>query len=359
MRFFSSAIILLACMLLMCYINWTTITQTVSRRRSLQQQPPEPLRSKELLQVLQTQGPNISKLIRESASTYFCPESQEVLWQHYPPLNYEDCPDNSTFYAFPTLGGMTNSLKFMILGALMSVEDGRCFIGSNGVTRQYFQPIGLRYTHRLYTNAIHSHSMRRIFWQTTWNDERLRRVERHEYDFTNVTTFGYSHPDPHVNGISLKRDFIRRLWQLKPEIRESTCQSLQNDHHNLLQKDYIAFSVRRGDKASEGFRFPSMLEYIHAAEPIIEANGVENKTIFVATDDCKVLNELRHMRPDWDFESQCDYLQDNTNNEGFVLTKLNHLTSTQRDAHFQKFFTEIYALAMSKVFSKYQRVYCY
>jgi len=352
------AIVLMASLvvLLMCHYDWMATTATTSGRhrhytRSLQNLPI--VRSDKLMGVLQTQGEKISQLLNESAHTYFCPASQEILHQHYPPLDYEACSDTSIFHSFPFNGGMTNGLKFLLLGALLSVETGRCFTGGTPTARKYFEDTGLRLNHTRYTNALrgmNNSKLVRIMWQTTWGDTRLRRIESQTFDFTNTTTFGYNYPsNPQVNGVSLKRDFMRRFWKLRPAYRESTCQALQNEtQHDLFGKDYIAFSVRRGDKTTEGFKFPTMMEYIIAAQPVMEQ--YPQMKIFVATDDCKVLPELRALRPEWKFESQCDYMVADTNNNGFVLSKLNHLSSDQRDLHFRKFFVELYAMAMSKVF---------
>lgn len=85
-----------------------------------------------------------------------------------------------------------------------------------------------------------------------------------------------------------------------PQVREQTCSTLAA---HGLKEDFITMSIRQGDKKTEeNFQFASMQQYIDAAEQSIPVhfNG-KMPTIFVATDDCSVLGELRQLRPEWKF----------------------------------------------------------
>lgn len=313
------------------------------------------VRHRELINVLEKEGDEISKLLRDSANDYFCPYSQDVVWKKYPPLDFGKCDDTETYNYLKFGGGMTNGLKFTFLATLLSIEQGRCFEGGTPLTLKYFQDIGFT-RHPRYQAVKASKEKNEIVWENVWDwdNMRNRRVESDQFDFTNTTTFGYSHPDPNVSGLSLKRHFMRRFWQLRPHYREMTCQSLLADHHDLLQKDYIAFSVRRGDKYLEGFSYPSMEEYVVAADPIV-LDG-KDKLVYVATDDCSVMKELRTLRPSWTFESQCDLIAgggDDENHKGFALSEMVKMKSEDQEEHYRKFFVEIYAMALSKVFSKF------
>jgi hypothetical protein len=44
-----------------------------------------------------------------------------------PPLPYEDCQKKGTINSVPLYGGLTNSLKIVLLGAILSFEEGKCF----------------------------------------------------------------------------------------------------------------------------------------------------------------------------------------------------------------------------------------
>merc|ERR1711862_1020757 len=99
-----------------------------------------------------------------------------------------------------------------------------------------------------------------------------------------IPKLGYTEMDGH----DIKRDMLRRMWRPLPEVRKATCSSL--DGYNLGD-EYMAFSVRRGDKTEEKFAYTELSEYITEAEnnlyryPSYMNNLVVPK-IFVATDDC-------------------------------------------------------------------------
>jgi hypothetical protein len=116
-----------------------------------------------------------------------------------------------------------------------------------------------------------------------------------------------------------------------------------------MQQEYIAFSIRRGDKGTvEKFEFLPMNKYIDEAETVIkERFGGIAPPIFVATDDCTVLATLRKVRPTWTFISECD---SHATAEGFALQDMQKWTKKDYDDHFGKFFVELYAMANSKVF---------
>jgi hypothetical protein len=70
--------------------------------------------------------------------------------------------------------------------------------------------------------------------------------------------------------------------------------------------------------------------------------------IFVATDDCSVMKELRELRPDWTFVSECDRSDEHA--AGFVLADMRKWTLEQTDEHFHKFFVELLGLAGAKFY---------
>ena len=126
--------------------------------------------------------------------------------------------------------------------------------------------------------------------------------------------------------------------------------------HGLKPGEYLAFSVRRGDKSEEKFAFTELTEYIneaenqmHRFESIVGIGQVPK--IFVATDDCSVMSEFRTMCPAWTFVSECDVEENKAAAQnGFALRDFKDWGADAEDAHFTKFFTEIYAMTMSRVF---------
>lgn len=285
---------------------------------------------------------------------------------------YGACPPDSILNVIPFHGGMTNGLKFVLLGALLSFEENRCFTVSEDESHlnpayhhgegasttaesssfidHFFEGIGLPRNHPFVQTKMQRGLYEVREWREYWDDLRQRRTEQHHYQFN--TSDAYRHPTPHVNGLHLKRHLLRHLWHLKPQYRDATCQALKDQA--IFQTDYIAFSIRRGDKMKEQhFNPPTMADYIVKAErliPYMFPNG-ETPKIFVATDDCMYVGILRKARPQWQFLSQCDQLSETQN--GFDILDVPQMNEAQREEHFRKFFVELYALALSKVFSKY------
>mmetsp|Transcript_18493 Transcript_18493/g.26585 ORF Transcript_18493/g.26585 Transcript_18493/m.26585 type:complete len:184 (-) Transcript_18493:254-805(-) len=143
----------------------------------------------------------------------------------------------------------------------------------------------------------------------------------------------------------LKKIVMRRMWRLKPDIRERVCSRLESYG---LGKEFITFSIRRGDKVHEQFaKLVGMDQYINAAEvAIVEQFGGVPPSIFVATDDCQIMSKLREIRPGWRFVSECD----EHDASGFDLRRVRAWNEDETDEHFYKFFTELYAMASAKYF---------
>jgi len=313
-------------------------------------------------------------------ATSLCSEEEEDVTHPLP--NYDLwCGPNSTLNVIPFFGGMTNALKFVLLGALMSLEEGRCFFVSEknahlnpGYRKQhtqsgedgffvnhFFELIGLPHHHPFVVKAIAEGRTETRMWGEYWNDMRSRHVEREIYNYTSgdskdaaVKAMGYDITSG-IDGHTLKRDFLRRMWHLRPYYRNETCHSLRE--HNILpyQGDFIAYSVRRGDKDTEGFKFPKMREYIHETERVLPGmypnvtDPIPN--IFVATDDCSVMKRLQELKPTWNFQSQCyNATEEDDIQDGYDIKHIPDWSYQQREAHFKKFFVELYALSLSKVY---------
>lgn len=201
--------------------------------------------------------------------------------------------------------------------------------------------------HPFVVDALAQGRYRERIWKEYWENRVLRRVEGANYNFK--TPFWSASMDM-VDGVSLKRNFLRHMWHLRPEYREHTCRALKEQE--MFDTDYIALSIRRGDKTKEHFKFPGMDEYIRAAEPLIPSVFGEGQTpkIFVATDDCSILSVLRSARPQWMFRSQCDVLVPERQQMGYDINEIPHMNEAQKEEHFRKFFIELYALALSKVY---------
>lgn len=270
--------------------------------------------------------------------------------RHYPSAAL--CPILTQFLFF-----RSNSLKILLLAGILSYEEGRCFFvderGSalpfrndpnNQLTtpflNRYFEQIGLKESDPLVVDARKKNNINEIDWEKSMDWHHNRRVMSQT---DTIPALGFEN----VPGHGLKRHIMKRMWRPLPHVREETCQKLEN---HVGPEEYIAFSVRRGDKGSvEKFEYATVDQYVRQAE-LASEKYFDNKipTIFVATDDCTIMPEFREVRPNWKFVSECD--KESKDDDGFRLSDMKEWTLEQTDAHYSKFFVELYALAASKYF---------
>ena len=160
------------------------------------------------------------------------------------------------------------------------------------------------------------------------------------FELMSIPSLGYKD----IDRISLKKHFLRRLFRIKPTVREHACNQMSR---HRIENDYTALSVRRGDKVTETEILNTVDPYIKLAEQAIMSphfNGIV-PTFYVATDDCSVMNEFREARPKWTFVSECDNASEEN---GFVYKDMKFWNEEQTDAHFHKFITEMIAMASAK-----------
>merc|ERR1711957_842166 len=146
------------------------------------------------------------------------------------------------------------------------------------------------------------------------------------------------------DNIWTKKWFLRRLFRILPKVRAISCSRLSK---YSLQDEYIALSIRRGDKVTESDLSP-LQPYIDGVEEAIQTH-FEGRvpSMFVASDDCSVMNDLRMLRPQWLFVGECD---DQSEDNGFTISDVRDWSLEQTDNHFHKFITEMIAMASAKYF---------
>jgi len=274
-----------------------------------------------------------------------------------PPLPYEECKNRQIINSVPLYGGLTNSLKMVLLGAILSFEEGVCFFvdesqsellhrgdkseSLDSFINRYFEPIGLSAKDPRVKRATKNNKIEVKDWTKVWENVEKRRMYGQTY---NIESLGY----PNIEGHHLKRVMLRRMWRPLPKWRHQTCNALAE---HVKGDEFMTFSVRRGDKSTEeNFSFATMQQYVDMADQVIPShfNG-KIPTIFVATDDCSVMQELRGLRPHWKFVSECDR-QQAPGHDGFALADMKAWSQADTDAHYAKFFVELYAMASSRVF---------
>jgi len=272
------------------------------------------------------------------------------------PLPYRDCKNKDIVNSIPLYGGLTNTLKMLLLGAILSFEEDRCFVIDESTSalpkrvdpanlfnttflERYFEPIGLSPSDDIVKEAK---EVQARDWKESWDWKHNRRVFRQR---DTIHSLGLIN----AHGHDLKRHVLKRMWRPLPQVRDRTCSKLEQLFNGSIQ-DYIAFSVRRGDKFElEHFEFATANQYITAAEKAIvnQFNG-HVPIIFVATDDCSIMDEFHTLRPNWTFVSECS--SDQKQIDGFRLTDMSQWTHDDTDTHFHKFFVELFAMAAAKYF---------
>ena len=288
-----------------------------------------------------------------------------------PPLDFTDCDRDGTINAIPMFGGLTNSLKFALLGTLYSMERGECFFLDetnsdlhnrrdkteqfDSFLQHFFEPMGLSANSAIVEKARVENRIKYLdAVKDLFSNPMVKRMEK---EVTTIPRLGIHKLDGHTT----KRNALKRLWRPRPAIRNHTCTMLDSTYG--LHGDYMAFSIRRGDKeAIENKEYADLNKYIDGAERILQQNIFADGTpkVFVATDDCSVLPVFRNKRPSWTFLSECDGQaqqkepkgQDNAGQHanGFVLDDVQTWSKHDTEEHFRKFFVELYALVFAKVY---------
>lgn len=262
-------------------------------------------------------------------------------------------------------GGLTSYLNKILRVALWAAEDDACFyideeegrmnakLGYripeenfvHGFLDRYFEHMGVwksQYDEMVEANSVKviNPSVPDIASHEFGKHGLLHAQPSVRYRARSIPKFGYNEMD----SISLKKHFLRRIFRIKPIVREFACQKLEA--HPGLENEYMALSIRRGDKVTEFELVKTVEPYIEKAETAITTHfGGIPPTFFVATDDCTVMQEFREARPNWNFVSECDKL---TEADGFVFKDMTEWTEEQTDHHFTKFIAEMIAMASAK-----------
>lgn len=285
-------------------------------------------------------------VFNETAETNYRLPTQAQAWcqpSTLPPLDYHQCDADGIVYRIPFMAGLTNGLKMLLLTVIGAFEENKCFfVSENPQNRllfrddksqqlqtflgRYFEPIGLEKDDAIVANARRTNQIVQTNWADYWESAKRRRLHGRRH---NITSLGYID----IESTELKRTMLQRMWRLLPDVRDRACAALEM---HGIEEEYLAFSVRRGDKDTEGFEFTKSDDYIAAAD-VARVKYFDGKMprIFVATDDCAVMDEFRQLRPDWTFVSECDH---NNGHSGFVLADMKNWTLEQTVRRLQLVF---------------------
>lgn len=296
-------------------------------------------------------------------------------------LPFKNCNRNSRIFRLDIFGGMTSYLNKILKVAIWAFEEDACFyIDEEAGTDwskpaklgyrkpeentiipfldRYFEHMGIskeQYEDMVKANKILSKwspdEKDKVFSPTIYEinkhafgSDRSQLTEKNDevrHRLKSLEKISYVN----IDNIVLKKLFLRRLFRIKPHILNNSCKILSDRN---LDNEYIALSVRRGDKITETELVETVDPYIEKAEIAIQTHfaGVP-PTFYVATDDCSVMQEFQEARPNWNFVGECNSV---TEELGFVFKEMWFWDIEQTDSHFEKFITEMIAMASAKYF---------
>ena len=267
----------------------------------------------------------------------------------YDPPDYEAvCDPSETVNLIPLQGSTPSALRAIVLGSMLSIQQNRCFVLDDPLqlAKEFFYPIGLPRNHPIVTQAITEDRIHTVTPAEYWSNRKI----------FNSTASLLNHRD--VNGHLLTKIMLRRILKLNPMVRADVCDNLDQYHFG---DEFMTMSIKQHrsayDKELRG-EIPDHLvdqkfgldTYIHYAKDAFKF-FYNNRTlpIYVATDNCSVVEELRHLEPDWVFSSECDYYPTR------IFSPLNlwnnaELTDGERRAYLHKIFVDLFAMATSTYF---------
>ncbi|CAE7271123.1 unnamed protein product [Symbiodinium natans] len=138
----------------------------------------------------------------------------------------------------------------------------------------------------------------------------------------------------------MKQRFLRKVWQFRPWTRERACPMVAK---LKLRHPYVSLLVRRGDKTRENtqpINVSTIVEFLDA----VTVNGTLTREVFVGTDDCRSLSELKQASRRYTFKNLCGKSWELGWKQSPELKKQN-LTD-----HYIKFFGELLAMSASDIF---------
>eukprot|EP00437_Effrenium_voratum_P069585 CAMPEP_0181512604 /NCGR_PEP_ID=MMETSP1110-20121109/62059_1 /TAXON_ID=174948 /ORGANISM="Symbiodinium sp., Strain CCMP421" /LENGTH=160 /DNA_ID=CAMNT_0023642425 /DNA_START=66 /DNA_END=545 /DNA_ORIENTATION=- len=134
--------------------------------------------------------------------------------------------------------------------------------------------------------------------------------------------------------LDMKRLVLRKIWHFQPWIQHEVCQ-----HVSALGliRPFIGMLIRRGDKLDYRAAIP-----VDTFVSILKSTSLHSrvKQVFIATDDCSVLESLQGLAPEFVFKSLCSIQF----GKGFVIGNLKVQSSKDIDLHYLKFFGELIVL---------------
>ena len=128
-----------------------------------------------------------------------------------------------------------------------------------------------------------------------------------------------------VQSLRIKRQVAHFLW--KSMTNETSIFIRTHQLQNL--SNYIGIHIRKGDKIREAREIP-LEKYLTNIEQIYRKNKQISKKIFVASDDYTVVNQLRILKPQWNFVSLHNNHSQRNRTTGHFQGQFNRLSKQQK-----------------------------
>jgi Alpha-(1,6)-fucosyltransferase N- and catalytic domains len=143
--------------------------------------------------------------------------------------------------------------------------------------------------------------------------------------------------EPNEDYLLARRDLIRILWTYSPETREEV-EAIKQEVR--VPKDYLAINVRRGDK---------IIEHAYVGNDCyagrINSLALGIRSIFIATDDGRVIPEISQVMPDYEFISLAE-----RNSKGYVHSDFKSLPSAERRRRILRLLAELELMRDANLF---------
>ena len=139
------------------------------------------------------------------------------------------------------------------------------------------------------------------------------------------------------NYLLARRDLITVLWTYNLETRwevEAIKQEVR------VPKDYLAICIRRGDKINE-YAYVGIDRYAE----LINSSARGIRTIFIATDDARVITDIAELMPDYEFISLTE-----EDAKGYIHSDFKSLPSAERRRRTLRYFAQLELMRDANLF---------
>jgi hypothetical protein len=154
------------------------------------------------------------------------------------------------------------------------------------------------------------------------------RADYFQFDDLKIETLGPPAFEPNENYLFARRDLIRLLWTYNAE----TAVEVDRIKDEIkVPKEHLAICIRRGDKIAE-YSYVDIDLYVKS----INTLGRDVRTVFVATDDVRVVSQISRLMPHYEFLSLTD-----DNASGYVHSEFKSLPANERRRRTLRFFAQL------------------